>query len=94
MDSKKQNKGTVISSSSGGKSKVWFWAPDCKYQVILNNAKKMSWKLVKDERNESKANIYWIDVSTIHERFKIVQPWQMVNHFPGMVRSFHYLIPF
>ena len=91
MDNKKQHKGTVVNSNSGGKSKVWFWAPDCKYQVILNNAKKLNWKLVRDERNEHKNNIYWIDVSTIHERFKIIQPWQMINHFPGMVCSFDFM---
>ena len=77
---RKSNNGTMV----GSKSKVWFWAEDCKYQVILDNAKKQQWRLVRDERYESKANIYWIDVSAIHERFKVVLPWQIVNHFPGM----------
>lgn len=67
-----------------GNNKVWFWDPECKYSVILDQVKKMGWKLISDEKNESKANIYWIDVSTIHERFRTIQPWQVINHFPGM----------
>lgn len=42
------------------------------------------WELVDDEKYESKANVYWIDVSTIHERFRTILPWQIINHFPGM----------
>jgi len=76
-----------------GSNTVWFWAPECKYEVILNNVKIMkipkefgngNWKLIEDDKHESKVNIYWIDVSTIHERFRTIQPWQVINHFPGM----------
>ena len=63
---------------------VWFWAPDCRYSVILNNVKEIHWKLIQDEKNEPKTNLFWIDVSTIHERFRSIQPWQSINHFPGM----------
>jgi hypothetical protein len=42
------------------------------------------WELIDDEKYESKANVYWIDVSSIHERFRSIQPWQIINHFPGM----------
>ena len=66
------------------KNRVWFWANECKYEVILDNVKAKKWKLLHDEKYESKANMYWIDVATIHDRFRTIQPWQTVNHFPGM----------
>jgi hypothetical protein len=65
-------------------TKVWFWAAECKYEVILGNVRELGWKTVEDERCESKANLYWIDVAAIHERFRTIQPWQTINHFPGM----------
>lgn len=67
-----------------GNTKVWFWANECKYDVILDNVKNVGWKLVHDERFESKANMYWVDVASIHERMRSMQPWQTINHFPGM----------
>ena len=65
-------------------TRVWFWACECRYDVILDNVKGLGWRLVEDERNETKSNVYWIDVAAIHERFRSIQPWQMINHFPGM----------
>jgi hypothetical protein len=70
--------------STVGNTKVWFWANECKYEVILDNVAKMKWRLITDEKYEPKCNIYWIDVATIHERFRTIQPWQIINHFPGM----------
>ena len=77
---------------SSVRKKIWFWGPECRYEVIFNNIKKLNnpedskggWKIVDDEKYESKANIYWVDVATIHERFRTIQPWQVINHFPGM----------
>jgi hypothetical protein len=66
--------------------KVLFWLPDCRYEVVINSARKINWKIVKDEKLETKANVFWVDTSTINERLSFVQPWQIVNHFPGMVR--------
>jgi hypothetical protein len=64
---------------------IWFWANDCKYEVILEQVKSLpDWKLIDDEKKESRCNLFWIDVSTIHERFRSILPWQMINHFPGM----------
>ena len=63
---------------------VWFWAAECKYEVITDKVEAMGWKNVEDEKKEEKCNIFWVDVALIHERFRTVQPWQMVNHFPGM----------
>lgn len=65
-------------------TKVWFWSPECKYNVIIERVKEIGWKVVHDEKKEGQVNIYWIDVALIHERFRTVQPWQMINHFPGM----------
>ena len=66
------------------RTKVWFWQNDCKYSVIIDNVKLINWKLIDDEKNEGKVNLYWIDVSSIHERFRTILPWQCINHFPGM----------
>lgn len=71
---------------SGNKGKkIQFWAPECKYVVILDLVRALpNWKLVSNEKLEQKCNLFWVDVATIGERFKTVQPWQCVNHFPGM----------
>jgi hypothetical protein len=63
---------------------VWFWASECKYDVIINRVKQMGWKAIEDEKKEDKCNIFWVDVALIHERLRMAQPWQIVNHFPGM----------
>ena len=77
---KKRKKGSKTSSDH----KVLFWATECKYQVILNHIDEIDWKKVEDARYEAKCNLYWIDVAAIHERFRTIQPWQIINHFPGM----------
>ena len=77
---KKKKKGLKSSNDH----KVLFWATECKYQVILNHIDEIDWKKVDDARYESKCNLYWIDVAAIHERFRTIQPWQIINHFPGM----------
>ena len=28
--------------------------------------------------------MYWVDVATINDRLRTIQPWQVINHFPGM----------
>jgi hypothetical protein len=72
-------------SANKKSKKVWFWATECKYTVILNKVKSLEWKAVTQEKNEPKCNLYWIDVATIGERFKTIQPWQTINHFPGNI---------
>lgn len=66
------------------KTRVWFYAPECRYDVVLERARKFGWKLVTDDKNEHNCNFYWIDSATIHERFRTISPWQVINHFPGM----------
>jgi hypothetical protein len=63
---------------------VWFWANDCRYSVILDRVASLGWSLIEDEKKENKCNIFWVDVSTINERFRTILPWQIINHFPGM----------
>jgi hypothetical protein len=63
---------------------VWFWANDCRYSVILDHVASLGWSLIEDERKENRCNVFWIDVSTINERFRTILPWQIINHFPGM----------
>lgn len=65
-------------------NKVLFWSAECKYSVILDRVEALEWRKLDDEKQESKANLLWIDVATIHERIRNVQPWQTINHFPGM----------
>ena len=64
--------------------KVKFAASECKYSVITNVAKQIGWKLVNDDKKDASTNVFWIDIASIHERFRTIQPWQMINHFPGM----------
>ena len=47
---KNSNSSSVV---NGSKSKVWFWAEDCRYSVILNQAKLQGWRLVRDEKSEN-----------------------------------------
>lgn len=68
------------------RQQVCFWAPDCRYEVILENARRLHWKLIRNEKQEARANVYWVDISAINERLSVLQPWQVINHFPGMVR--------
>lgn len=75
---------STTKSGKKGNSTVWFWSAECKYEVILDRVKEIGWKPVEDEKKESKCNVFWIDVASINERFRTIQPWQVINHFPGM----------
>ena len=79
------NNGKIgVVSRKKSNSRVWFWANECKYEVILDKVRAMGWKAVEDEKYESKCNVYWVDIAAIHERIKVLQAWQVINHFPGM----------
>jgi len=64
--------------------KVWVWGGEARYSVVLNKINSLGWKTIQDEKKESRCNLFWIDSATIHERFRSILPWQMINHFPGM----------
>eukprot|EP01040_Poterioochromonas_malhamensis_P013614 gene13613-15000_t len=73
---------TTKKKKTGTQTRIYFWASECKYSVILDLVSELDWKLVEDERLQNRINLFWIDVATIHEHFKHIQPWQMINHFP------------
>ena len=55
----------------------------------MNAAKAMGFRIVRGRRDSGKkevenCNVYWIDVATVHDRLRSIQPWQCINHFPGM----------
>ena len=64
--------------------RVIFYAADCWYSVVKERVKQLGWKTVEDEKLDAKANLFWVDCSKLHDRLKILQPWQVMNHFPGM----------
>jgi len=55
---------------------------DSRYDVVLEAAKVCGMRVVAHD--DDGCNIYWLDVSTISERFNRLKPWQRINHFPGM----------
>jgi len=84
---KKPISGAVVNGGGSGvpvNSKVYFFSSECKYSVIIDRVKELDWRLVEGEKYESRVNLIWVDVSTIHEHFRTIQPWQVINHFPGM----------
>ena len=75
---------TKSSTKKAAAPKVQFWSAECKYPVIMDRVKSIGWKANDQEKKERGCNLFWVDVATIQERFRVVQPWQMVNHVPGM----------
>lgn len=68
---------------------------DCKYDVVREAARERGWKLVDEDAETSaggagggsttrRCHVYWVDVPVIAERMQQLQPWQRINHFPGM----------
>jgi tubulin polyglutamylase TTLL6/13 len=59
----------------------------CRYKIIVTAAANKGWKLVHDHYSLAEkrgCNIYWIDTPCINDYFQTLQPWQCINHFPGM----------
>ncbi|KAL0216740.1 hypothetical protein P9112_008924 [Eukaryota sp. TZLM1-RC] len=54
---------------------------NCKYEVVANCVQALKWKIV-DETEDW--NLYWMDRSVNLERVLKLNPYQCVNHFPGM----------
>lgn len=66
-------------------STILFYGAECKYPVIKDLVAELGWTWVEEgSRHADNCNLYWIDVANIQERFAKIQPWQRVNHFPGM----------
>jgi len=57
-----------------------------KYEVIKKIARDRGWKMITDENDTAaiqKCHLHWIDVPDFLSTFKVMQPYQKVNHFPG-----------
>jgi tubulin polyglutamylase TTLL6/13 len=67
---------------------ITFLAGDaCLYSVVKQCALSLGWKLICEDANEiAKRNchVVWIDRSFNDNLFLTIQPWQRINHFPGM----------
>jgi len=74
--------------SSLPKQEITFLAGDaCLYSVVKQCALSLGWKLIREDANEiAKRNchVVWIDRSFNDNLFLTIQPWQRINHFPGM----------
>ena len=76
-------------------NRISFYDGDaCRYPAVRAAATKMGWKLVRDDSSkqankkgnpQQTCNVLWVDVSILADYFLLVQPWQVINHFPGMV---------
>jgi tubulin polyglutamylase TTLL6/13 len=63
---------------------VLFWSGECWYSVVKDTVQKMGWNSSVEESAQAKSNLFWIDRSKMLEFYEIMQPWQCINHFPGM----------
>lgn len=55
-----------------------------RYEIVKHVAEKIfGWKLSTDEEDE-KWDILWTDSAVPPEKFSKMQPYQKINHFPGM----------
>mmetsp|Transcript_200 Transcript_200/g.332 ORF Transcript_200/g.332 Transcript_200/m.332 type:complete len:520 (-) Transcript_200:109-1668(-) len=61
---------------------------ECLYSVIKRSALSLGWKLIGEEasdRVKRNCHVIWVDKSFANDkRFVSIQPWQRINHFPGM----------
>ena len=67
----------------------FFAGNSCRYPVVREAVAKIGWKIVEEnasEKTKSSCNFIWVDVSNVvKDCFSTIQPWQRINHFPGMV---------
>lgn len=61
---------------------------ECLYSVIKRSALSLGWKVVGEEESDRvkrDCHVIWVDKSFANDkRFVSIQPWQRINHFPGM----------
>ncbi|KAL7543761.1 hypothetical protein ACHAXR_013059, partial [Thalassiosira sp. AJA248-18] len=60
----------------------------CLYSVIKRSALSLGWKLIGEDASEKvkrNCHVLWVDRSFVNDKlFLSIQPWQRINHFPGM----------
>ena len=86
----------VAPTSTSTANRITFYDGDaCRYPAVRAAATKMGWRLVAHKDDASKqtnkqkgpqqtCNVLWVDVSILADYFLLMQPWQVINHFPGM----------
>jgi tubulin polyglutamylase TTLL6/13 len=61
---------------------------ECLYSVVKRAALSLGWKLIEEDASDSvkrDCHVIWVDKSFANDkRFISIQPWQRINHFPGM----------
>jgi tubulin polyglutamylase TTLL6/13 len=64
---------------------IKIWAS--RYAVVREAAQKLGWKVVDPSEDPSKesVNILWVDTSNVNEYLSTIRPWQLINHFSGMI---------
>jgi len=55
----------------------------CKYQAVVDATESLNWRVCDDE-DETEWNVFWTDTSVTSTFVSSLQPYQRVNHFPGM----------
>ena len=68
---------------------ISFLAGDaCLYSVVKRSASSLGWKLIGESASEKAkrhCHVIWVDRSFVNDKlFLSIQPWQRINHFPGM----------
>ncbi|KAL3805628.1 hypothetical protein HJC23_005872 [Cyclotella cryptica] len=68
---------------------ITFLAGDaCLYSVVKRSALSLGWKLVGEsapEKAKRNCHVIWVDRAFVNDKlFLTIQPWQRINHFPGM----------
>lgn len=64
---------------------ITIWAS--RYAVVREAAQKLGWKIVdpSEESSKESVNVLWVDTSNVNEYLSTIRPWQLINHFSGMV---------
>ena len=61
---------------------------ECLYSVVKRSALSLGWKVIGEEASDKvkrDCHVIWVDKSFANDkRFVSIQPWQRINHFPGM----------
>ncbi|KAI9219967.1 tubulin-tyrosine ligase family-domain-containing protein [Blastocladiella britannica] len=76
--------GSVAAGSNSGRRTRWkptIHVETTKHSVVLRAG--LAAGLVQTD-DESLATVYWTDATVAHSRVLALDPWQRINHFPGM----------
>lgn len=61
---------------------------ECLYSVVKRSALSIGWRVIGEDasdREKRNCHVIWVDKAFANDkRFLSIQPWQRINHFPGM----------